>query len=241
MALMKNDKFKDLIAKGVRGYVGKETGLVYDHPDKGPMAIVKRGSDGPPTKKRHHRKGWWPEDKKIEAATLHCATGSVTQVAKLTGVPLETIRTWRTEEWWAVCQARVRREQSDELDAKFTKVVDKALEKIVDRIETGDYVYDIKKGVAVPIPMSGRDLSIVAGTIFDKRQLVRGEATKIVKAVTSEQQLEQLAARFKEMVTGKTIDTADYKEELDIEDAEVIEQPNEPKAAEEESKQMGLF
>jgi hypothetical protein len=67
--------------------------------------------------------------------------------------------------------------------------------------------------------MSGRDLAIVTGTVFDKRQLIRGEATKIQAAQTSDQHLEKLAEKFAQFVTEKQKRVPVV---VDVEDAQVI-------------------
>lgn len=206
MALVKTSKVKTMVESG---QLKPElvTGLVVTDPKDGvEKAIVIQGQRGERGKAPRHKKrhGWYSEDKKFEAATLYAAVGSVTQVAKLAKVPVNTVKSWTQEDWWARYLAQVRREHNEMMDGKITKVIDKALDKIMERIEEGDYVYDIKQGKAVAMPMSGRDLAIVTGTVFDKRQLIRGEATKIHAAQTSDAHLEKLAEKFAEFVTNKT-------------------------------------
>jgi hypothetical protein len=183
-------------------YKDKDSGLRIDTPD-GVKAITISGQPGPSAKSKRHKHNWWPEEKKLEAATLYVATGNYNRTSKLTKIPEKTIRRWALEDWWMQTIQRVRREESAVTDKKFSTIVDKALDKLQERIEGGDYVYDIRKGVAVPVPMSGRDLAIVTGTIFDKRQLLRGEATKITAGSTSEEHLKKLASEFTQFVQDK--------------------------------------
>lgn len=224
MALYDRDKVQSMLASG-QLKPEKLTGLVYMTKDGTEKEVVITGQKGKPsgyskTKKAH---GWWSEEKKIEACTLHAATGNLSNVARLTKIPEGTLRKWKEEEWWMVCQSRIRREKNEEHDKKFTDIVDKALDKIVDRIENGDYMYDIKRGVAVPVPVSARDLSIVAGTIFDKRQLLRGEATKISKAVNTEEHLNMLADKFIAAVKQKGVGMREpVTLDNEIEDAELV-------------------
>lgn len=183
-------------------YKDKDSGLRIDTPD-GVKAITISGQPGVPAKRARHRHNWWPEEKKLEVATLYVATGNYGRTAQLTKVPEKTIRRWALEDWWMQTTQRVRREESAVTDKKFSTIVDKALDKLQERIEAGDYIYDIRKGCAVPVPMSGRDLAIVTGTIFDKRQLLRGEATKITASGTSEEHLKKLASEFTQFVKDK--------------------------------------
>lgn len=195
------------------------TGLTYEGQTIVAGKYAGSVTGGTKAVKARARKSWWPEKKKIEAATLYAALGNFRRVADIAKVPVTTVERWATEDWWLMTISKVRREQAEEMDVKTTKIVDKALDKIMERIEDGDYIYDMKAGKAVPMPVSARDLAIVAGTIFDKRQLIRGEATKISKAVQSEDFLEKLADKFIAFSKGKT--TA--REAVTV-DAEVVEE-----------------
>lgn len=183
-------------------------------------AILLTKQGGKPVKERRHKKHWWPESKKIEAATLYAATGSIPRTSSLAKVPLQTLRNWISEDWFLQIMNRVKREEGVAMDRKFTKIVDKALDKIEERIDTGDYVYDMKRGVAAPIPMSGRDLTLVTGTLFDKRQLIRGDATKITTAVNSEEHLKKLAQDFIKFVADKRLAKREIVIEGEVYDSE---------------------
>ena len=195
--LIPPDNVDKLVEKG-QVLESQRTGLTLDGKE-----IVLQKTRGRTLKTSKHKAGWWPEEKKIEAATIHAATGSVVRAAALSKVPEATIRKWKEEDWWLQVQQRIRREENEETDRKFSRVVEKALGKIEERIDSGDYIYDIKRGIAVQVPTSARDLAIVAGTLFDKRQLLRGEATKINKSVDTTDYLQNLATKFAEAVTQK--------------------------------------
>lgn len=195
------------------------TNLFYQYLDGSEKQVVIKKQVGRPRKEARHKAEWHPEEKRIEACTLFAATGSITKTAALCKVPAGTVRRWKDEDWWDEISQRIRREENESTDKKFSTIVDKALSKIEERIENGDYVYDIKKGVAVPVPVGARDLAIVTGTLFDKRQLLRGEATKISKNVNTEEHLNQLAERFIQAVKKR----GSGVKELDIEDAQTIQ------------------
>ena len=219
MALVKQEVLDNMIETG-NLKPEETTGLKYK--DKAIIMQKQRGGDT--TKKRRAVPAHYiPEEKKIEAATLFAAMGNFKRVAALAKIPEKIVRRWGQEDWWFRILADVKRDESFGMDKKMSTIVDKALDKLVDRIEGGDYVYDIRQGKAVPIPMSGRDLSIVTGTVFDKRQLLRGDATKIVAAVNSEEHLLKLANKFIEaarqvnekVITGEVLD-------IEVSDGEIL-------------------
>jgi hypothetical protein len=205
-----------------------DTGLRVDTVDRKTgkpvtKAVLAMGQPGKPIKQDRHNNGWWPEEKKLEVATLFAALGSVAKVAQLTKVPKNTVQRWTQEEWFLLTMQRVRREENLATDSKLSRIVDKALDKLMDRIETGDYVYDIKRGVAVQMPVSSRDLALVTGVVFDKRQLLRGEATKITAATNSEEHLKILAKKFEEYVQAREkVIEAPTTELVELESKDVV-------------------
>lgn len=197
MALLNKDK--------IEFYKDKYTGLTYEG-----KAIMAMKQPGKPTTRTNpiegrvrHRYGWWSEEKRLEAASLYAAIGSYDRVAMLTKVPLGTLRRWGTEDWWLKVQHQVKRDESYEADRHLSRIVDKAFTAIEDRIENGDEILNVKTGNVQRIQMSGKDLAYTADKLFDKRQLLRGEATKITSAVDSEAHLAELAKKFAEFVRQK--------------------------------------
>lgn len=165
--------------------------------------VVLQGQSGKPTKMARHKKRWFSETQKVEAATVFAATGNVKTTSLLTKIPEGTIRNWKDEDWWLVLQSRVRRENNEQTDAKLTSIIDKTLDKIGENIDQGNVVYDSKTGTMKRVPLNARDLAIITNSTFDKRQLLRGEATKITKAVNAEDHLDRLAEKFMEAVKKK--------------------------------------
>lgn len=190
------------------------TGLKY-----GDKHVVAISQPGKPVKTARHNPKWWPDSKKVEAATLHVALGDMERVSTLTKVPLKELQEWKKQDWWLTTQQQVKREGLEKMDAAISNVLDGAIAKMADTIENGDSMYDIKRGTVVKVPMTGRDLAIVAGTMFDKRQLIRGEATKITKTEDQAAMLEKLAEKFAALskTTPKSISSNE------VVDAEYIE------------------
>mgnify|MGYP000882103540 FL=1 len=120
----------------------------------------------------------------------------MTEVAKLTGVPYPTIEGWRRQDWWKELVEKMQAEDDQKLDAKTTKLIDKALEQLMDRIENGEHIYDQKTGKIKRMPAKLRDLNTAFNTILDKRQLLRRQPTKIIEQQSTALQLQNLANQF---------------------------------------------
>lgn len=147
-------------------------------------------------KTKAHQLGHWKEAKRIEVVTLFLSIGSMTEVAKITGVPYPTIEGWRRQDWWKELVDKIQAEDDQKIDAKTSKIIDKALEQLMDRIENGEHIYDQKTGKTKRMPAKLRDLNTAFTTILDKRQLLRRQPTKIIEQQSTALQLQNLANQF---------------------------------------------
>jgi len=161
---------------------------------------------------KHRKHGWWPEEKRIEVASLY-ASGVVSSkdLERLTGVPNTAIRTWRTQDWWPELLEKIHSTVDHDTVSKFTKIVDDSLNVIQDRLIHGDHVYNKRTGEIRRKPVSMRDATVVAATVVDKRQLLRGKPTSRTEKVSVDARLLKLAEEFKRFTEAKEI-TADAKE-----------------------------
>lgn len=142
----------------------------------------------------------------------------------MTGVPVETLRVWKRSDWWATQAAEMQQEGNIELDQKLTKVMDKALESVMDRLENGEYMYDPRTGKVKRIPAKLRDTGKILNDMIDKKQLIKKtvrDNTDTKQQITADH-LVQLARAFAEFSTGKKQDEkpsqiieGEYKEHLE--------------------------
>jgi hypothetical protein len=105
-------------------------------------------------------------------------TGSMTKVAKSTGIPRRTLNDWKNTDWWDELATSVRHEKNEELDANLTKLIDSSFEQAQDRVENGDFRLT-KDNELIRVPMGGRDLVMSGAIVYDKRQLHRNQPTSI--------------------------------------------------------------
>ena len=64
------------------------------------------------------------------------------------------------------------------MDTKLTKIVDKSLDAVLDRVENGDFIYDQKSGQIKRRPAALRDIHRVATDTLSKRELLRHGVTE---------------------------------------------------------------
>lgn len=175
-------------------------------------------------KTKQGQPGHWSEKKKLECLTTFLTTGKLSLTSAMTGVPVETLRVWKRSDWWATNAAEMQQEGNIELDQKLTKVMDKALEAVMDRLENGEYMYDPRTGKVKRIPAKLRDTGKILNDMIDKKQLIKKtvrDNTDTKQQITADH-LVQLAKAFAEFSTGKKQDEVpsqiiegEYKEHLE--------------------------
>ena len=175
---------------------------------------AKLQEEGKAVGSRNH----YTDKEKMEVACTFAVTGNSRRTSELTGISEGTIRSWKTTEWWNELQSRIVKEQDEELGTKLTKLVDKAVDEINDRLTAGDYVYNPKADKLIRKPVNAKDLSIVAAVMVDKRQLLRGQPTSRVEKVSQEETLKKLAEDFKRFAIAKEV-----KQETQVIEAEVTD------------------
>ena len=204
---------KDVSPDKITGYTFKGEPIVLQktrgRPKKGGIA-------------RAMAAGIFPEAKYVEAATLYAATGDAQKVSDLTNIPVKILKSWVRQAKFREILEQIREENDEKIDAKFTELVEGALDGLKDRIANGDYHYDTKKGILVRKPVSAKDLAVTTAINIDKRQLLRGKPTSRTETTGSGKRLEQLAEQFIKMTQGQ------LNAPIEVEYLEVIEPNAEP-------------
>ena len=142
---------------------------------------------------------------KVNAATLYCVYGDVEEVAKLTDVPIPTIREWRQEVWWNDIQKQIFAEQNEKLSAQISGVLEKAITQITDRLENGDQTYNPKTGEITRKPIEAKVLTSLFDSLSHQRRVTRGEPTSITAKVQVDDRLKQLEEAFLRFSNAKEI------------------------------------
>ncbi len=188
----------------------RETGLFYN----GEEIIIGKRRGRPPRRIYNPENGWWSQEKKVEACTLYAALGSVADVSRLTEVPENVIRGWKTEQWWIDVSQQVIKEDDDELSTRFTNVVKLALKQLEDKLQNGNTVLNMKTGEKIQVPLTAADLTKVASAMTDKRQIIQGKPTSRTETVSSDDRLKKLAAQFEKFTKAKEVQQTPIEGEL---------------------------
>lgn len=112
---------------------------------------------------------------KWTAVAVFVLTGNLRKASEASGVPYPTVRQWRTRhEWWAEAEIKIKASRQVELDALITHAIHNAVTQLLDRVVNGEEV-TTSGGKIVHKKLSADTLARVAGIMYDKRAMLRGE------------------------------------------------------------------
>lgn len=140
----------------------------------------------------------YSDKKKTEAVVTYLALGKLPLVEGVTGVPRTTLRQWKLQPWWKELEEEIRREDEYQLDARLSKIIDRSLDAVMERVENGEF--RIVNGKVLRIPASLKDVHRVAVDLVDKRNLIRGNSVARVEKTETIDTLQKLALQFAEWV-----------------------------------------
>jgi len=149
-------------------------------------------------------------EQKTDACALYCVYGDVDQVSEMTGIDPKFLRLWKDEPWWSEIQKKVFIEQNEKLASRISGVLDRSLDHLVDRLDNGDYLWDVRKSKLVRKPVDTKVLSNLFNNLITRRQLIRGEPTSITTQVAVDDRLKLLADQFQKFALAKEIEGETY-------------------------------
>jgi hypothetical protein len=169
-------------------------------------------------RKHHVVNTKWPKEKKLQIVAQWLAIGNLRLVSEVSGVSYGLLRQWRMEPWWNEFEGEIRRTEGIQLDNKITKIVNKALEAVEDRLDNGEIVLNNKTGELVRKPVQLRDVHKVAADMVSRREQLRenARAAPEIQAIPVQDQLKALAMEFARMMNGKS------NEVIEVETVEIV-------------------
>lgn len=167
----------------------------------------------------HEKHKMFPPEKRIEVVTKWMALGNMRLVSELTGVSYGLCRIWKQQPWWADLVNEIRASRDIQVDNKLSKLVDRSLDIISDRLDNGNIVWNKKVGEYDRVPVNLKDTNKVANDLLNqqlnlsKKKVIESQADQ---KKTVQDQIAMLAQEFAKFNSGRTINVQ----------ARVIEEPN---------------
>lgn len=147
--------------------------------------------------------GQCSREKKIKAAVAYLQVGTFRKAAQIAGIRRQTLMQWvHNTNWWPALIDHLKRHHDDQLESRTTAVINQALDQVEDRVLNGDAVVDSKTGQIHRKPVGGRDMAVIFGTLYDKRQLMRSQPTSISQSSEGDR-LQKLQEQFEQLAEKK--------------------------------------
>lgn len=145
---------------------------------------------------------------------------NLTKCAAVAGVSYNTALKWKGQAWFDKALKDLKRARDRQMDGRITKIIEKALDRLEDRIEEGDTkVFSSKDGIETrKVPVSARDLAVVTGVLFDKRATIRKEPDSDDTASSA---LDRIADKLREYARTEKIAALTDAGTVDVEATEV--------------------
>lgn len=120
----------------------------------------------------------------VQACAFFVETGNMAATARRFNTSVYHIKAMMAKMWWQDHEAALRQQHKLKSEAGFTRIVEKGLALLEDRLDNGEVIkvkIDPKTGerIEVRAPMKSLDIAKITDMAFMKRQLVRNDPTAI--------------------------------------------------------------
>ena len=163
--------------------------------------------------KTHH----WTQNQKLQAVSTWLMLGNMAETAIVTSIPLQTLKTWKTSDWWKEACLQLQQEDLQHTTAKLKKIVNKALLAVEDRLDLGDAMYDQRTGAIVRIPVKAHVALKISTELMTKQQHLTDNPLKEEVEKTIDDRLLKLSEEFARFASAKAkvidVETVEVKVE----------------------------
>jgi hypothetical protein len=165
----------------------------------------------------HNPHGRWTPEKKFEAVESWLLYGNLRLTSATLGIGYSTLKAWKNAEWWRDLEREIQAGARIKQMGSISKIVDRGLEVISDRLENGEVVLDQKSGALVRRPVALRDAGGVVSNLMQRQSILEKQASDEFSSEsnkTIQEQLQLLAnefAKFNNRSKAQAIDI-DFKE-----------------------------
>ena len=153
-----------------------------------------------------YKKANWDGNQKLQAVATYVMLGNLSETALVTGIPRDTLKTWKSSDWWKELQVQIRDEDVQQLDSNLQRVISKALVSLEDRLDHGDYQFDPKTGKVMRIPIKAQIALKATTELLTKQEKLRDTPAKLEVEKTIDARLMKLAEEFARFSSARTID-----------------------------------
>ncbi len=112
------------------------------------------------------------ETQRFKVVALYKLLGSQDLVSQNTGISISTIKNWKSQDWWKEMEYELTQTDRIQTSVSLQKIRDKAISEVMDRLESGDYIYDMKTGEIKRKPINAAVVNKILQDSIDKSVLI---------------------------------------------------------------------
>jgi hypothetical protein len=155
---------------------------------------------------RRYKKSVWSQNQKLQAVSTYLMLGNMAETAVVTGIPLQTLKIWKIQDWFKEYALQLQSEDIQKMDGNLKRIVDKALKAVEDRLDLGDAQFDQKTGKITRVPVKAHVALKITSELMTKQEKLHSNPVKEEVERTIDDRLAKLSEEFARFASMKTID-----------------------------------
>jgi hypothetical protein len=151
-------------------------------------------------------RAWWTEKQKMKFVRIFLTYGNLAIAAKESGIPMDTCRAWSYKDWFKEAVAALQSEDLVQRDANISRIVEKSLLAVEDRIENGDAQFNQATGEITRIPVKAHVALKISTELMNRQDKELSAPMKKEVEKTIDDRLAMLSQEFARFANMKVID-----------------------------------
>lgn len=152
---------------------------------------------------RRYKKSVWSQNQRLQAVSTYLMLGNMAETAIVTGIPIATLRLWKTTDWFKEYSLQLQSEDVQQMDANLKRIVGKALKATEDRLDLGDAQFDQKTGDIIRIPVKAHVALKISTELLTKQQKLYENPVREEVEKTIDDRLLKLSEEFAKFASNK--------------------------------------
>ena len=152
---------------------------------------------------RRYKKSVWSQNQRLQAVSTYLMLGNMAETAIVTGIPIATLRLWKTTDWFKEYSLQLQSEDVQQMDANLKRILGKALKATEDRLDLGDAQFDQKTGDIIRIPVKAHVALKISTELLTKQQKLYENPVREEVEKTIDDRLLKLSEEFAKFASNK--------------------------------------
>ena len=152
---------------------------------------------------RRYKKSVWSQNQRLQAVSTYLMLGNMAETAIVTGIPIATLRLWKTTDWFKEYSLQLQSEDVQQMDANLKRIIGKALKATEDRLDLGDAQFDQKTGDIIRIPVKAHVALKISTELLTKQQKLYENPVREEVEKTIDDRLLKLSEEFARFANAK--------------------------------------